>query len=109
MLSSRAIANDSRVNRNVIANTRAGIPIHRGPSEVVLAMLSGYTMVGPKHARPKHACTQPAWPYHVLDRRGSSIRTLHWLCKGAFVRAAPIDHRNRDFQQSQVDRELTAV
>ena len=29
--------------------------------------------------------------------------------KGLSSRAAPIDHRNRDFQQSQVDRELTAV
>ena len=44
MLSSSAIANDNRVNRNVIANTRAGIPIHRGPSEIVLPMLLGYTM-----------------------------------------------------------------
>jgi hypothetical protein len=44
MLTSSAIANDSRVNRNVIANTRAGIPIQRGPSELFFAMLLNYTI-----------------------------------------------------------------
>ena len=43
MLSSSATANDSKVNRKVIANTRAGIPIQRGASELELfAMLLGY-------------------------------------------------------------------
>ena len=44
MLSSSATANESAVNRNVIANTRAGIPIQRGPSELVFAMLLSYTI-----------------------------------------------------------------
>src|SRR5258706_620357 len=43
MLSRSATANDSTVNRNVIANTRAGIPIQRGPPELVFAMLLSYT------------------------------------------------------------------
>src|SRR6202051_688604 len=43
MLSRSATANDSTVNRNVIANTRAGIPIQRGPPELVFPMLLSYT------------------------------------------------------------------
>src|SRR5258708_1489923 len=44
MLSRSATANASTVSRNVIANTRAGIPIQRGPPELVFAMLLGYTI-----------------------------------------------------------------
>jgi hypothetical protein len=44
MLSRSATANDSTANRNVIANTRAGIPIQRGLSEVVFGMLLAYIM-----------------------------------------------------------------
>ena len=47
MLNSSATANDSNVNRNVIANARTGIPIQRGPPEPVLPMLLSYT-IGPK-------------------------------------------------------------
>ncbi len=47
MLSRSATANASTVSRNVIANTRAGIPIQRGPPELVFAMLLGYT-IGPE-------------------------------------------------------------
>src|ERR1700674_3895879 len=39
MLSRSATANESTVNRNVIANTRAGIPIQRGPPELAFPML----------------------------------------------------------------------
>src|SRR5260370_1476909 len=48
MLSRSATAKDSTVNRNVIANTRTGIPIQRGPSELVFAMLLSYT-IGKDH------------------------------------------------------------
>jgi hypothetical protein len=48
MLSRSATANDSRVNKNVIANTRTGIPIQRGPPELVFAMPISYT-IGPDH------------------------------------------------------------
>src|SRR5271157_6127066 len=48
MLNRSATANDSKVNRNVIANARTGIPIQRGPPELVLPMLLSYT-IGPEH------------------------------------------------------------
>jgi hypothetical protein len=48
MLKSSATANDSKVSKNVKAITRAGIPIHRGPSETVSAMSIGY-IIGRHH------------------------------------------------------------
>src|ERR1700722_16322722 len=42
MLNRSATANDSTENKNVIASTRAGIPIHRGPLELAWSMLLGY-------------------------------------------------------------------
>src|ERR1700676_1338253 len=48
ILTRSATANESTVNRNVIANTRAGIPIQRGPPVLLFAMLSGYT-IGREH------------------------------------------------------------
>src|ERR1700737_3569534 len=42
ILSRSATANASTVNRNVIANTRAGIPVQRGAPELVFAMPLGY-------------------------------------------------------------------
>ena len=42
MLSKSATAKESTVNRNVIASTRAGIPIQRGAPGPVFAMLLGY-------------------------------------------------------------------
>ena len=38
MLRSSATANDSKVKRNVIANTRAAIPIQRAACELVFAI-----------------------------------------------------------------------
>jgi hypothetical protein len=54
MLSSSATANDSTVNRNVIATTRAGIMIQRSRFELASAMLLGYTI------RAKHPAVKSA-------------------------------------------------
>jgi len=47
MLSSSATANDNAVKRKVIANTRAGMPIQRGPIEVFSAILISYLIHSP--------------------------------------------------------------
>jgi len=66
MLSRSATANDSRVNKNVIANTRAGIPIQRGPSELVFAMLISYTIhPDPRDWRIRGRRPPPAVPAAV--------------------------------------------
>src|ERR1022692_390494 len=73
MLSSSATANDSRVDRNVIANTRAGIPIQRCPSEFVSPMLISYT-IGPDHrdwqgdSRPSPLHAHTLQYRHVANR-----------------------------------------
>jgi hypothetical protein len=46
MLNSSAIANDSKVKRNVVAKIRAGTPTQRGPPGLGVAMLLNYTIIG---------------------------------------------------------------
>src|ERR1039458_3583772 len=59
MLSRSATANDSRVSRNVIANTRTGIPAQRGPPEFLFAMLLSYT-ISPEHEARFQVCMEAA-------------------------------------------------
>jgi hypothetical protein len=81
MLSRSATANASTVNRNVIANTRAGIPIQRGASKVVFAMLLGY-IIDPESrdwdASPAKDKRDNIWPclplIPALRRKESSFK-----------------------------------
>ena len=81
ILSSSATANDSIVNRNVIANTRAGIPIQRGASEVVFAILLGYT-INPD-ARPGHR----DWPSSAIHFALIRYNTAMSQAASAIVRS----------------------
>src|SRR5260370_27380698 len=90
ILTRSATANESTVNRNVIASTRAGIPIQRGPPELLFAMRSGYT-IGREHreCRLEHVIrglsSSPGdgghgrLPERQCEKRGSRTPRAHTL------------------------------
>src|SRR5580658_9454346 len=73
ILSNSATANDSRVNRNVIAKTRAGIRIHRGPPELAFAIFLGYTIVLDRRDRG-------APPFAFFERLDSTTLSSLGFC-----------------------------
>ena len=74
MLSNSATANERRVNRNVIAKTRAGMPIQRVAGELVPAMPLGYTHKAGGRDKPSRAFPRAAIRYNtVMSQTASAI------------------------------------